>query len=109
MEIFTWRGQVSTSGSGEFAMFKSEFGDGYSQDIPNGLQNEKQKWSVEVKGSKEYVEAALAFIRARKGQTFQWRAPLTSALGYYKCQRYSMNDEGGATWVLRLEFEQGNV
>jgi len=109
MDEFIWRAQVNTSGGGEFTMFSSKFGDGYSQDIPNGMQNEVQKWSVEVTGDPTYVQAALDFIRDQKGQTFQWKAPRSSGLGYYKCKRYSLNDAGGATWTLRLEFEQGYV
>lgn len=109
MSVFTWRAEVGSSGNGEFAMFSSVFGDGYSQEIPNGLNNETQKWSVVVSskgGSARTVQQVLDFIRAQKGQPFQWKAPNTAALGWYKCKRYSQSDEGGDYWTLTMEFEQ---
>lgn len=106
-DTFTWRAEAKSQGNGEFAVYTSKFGDGYSQEVPQGLNNETQKWSVVVSGYSAYVQPALDFIRAHKGQVFFWHAPRTSAPGYYKCKRYSLSDEGGAYWTLTLEFEQG--
>jgi Phage-related protein len=109
MAIFGFRAEVGTSGDGEFAVFSSKFGDGYSQDTPNGLNNETQKWSVKVSskgGSAKTVQQALDFIRAQKGLPFQWRAPNTTGLGWYACKRYSQSDEGGDFWTLTMQFEQ---
>lgn len=109
MAVFTWRGQVETSGTGQFNMFSSKFGDGYSQDVPNGMNNETQKWNVKVSskgGAGRAFQQALDFIRAQRGQPFQWKAPNTSALGWYKCQNYSQNDGGGDYWTLTMDFEQ---
>lgn len=106
-ETFTWKADVSTSGGGEFAMQTAKFGDGYQQEVPDGMNNESQKWTVVVSGYAAQVQPALDFIRARKGQLFFWKAPRTSTAGYYKCKRYSLNDSGGSWWVLSMEFEQG--
>jgi phage-related protein len=106
MAVFTWRAEVRTSGNGEFSMFSSLFGDGYSQEVPNGINNEMQKWSVVVSGKSSYVQEVLAFLRQQKGQPFEWKAPNTDGFGWYKCKRYSQNDEGGDYWNLTMEFEQ---
>lgn len=109
MAIFKWRAEVGSSRQGEFVMFSSTFGDGYSQDIPNGINNEKQKWSVKVSGygkpGTAYTEA-LAFIRAQRGVPFQWKHPNEPTIGWYKCNRYSDSDEGGNYMTLTMEFEQ---
>ena len=105
-ETFTWRAEVQSGGSGEFAMSSAKFGDGYTQEVPLGLNNEQQKWSVNVSGYQTYVAACLAFIQARKGQSFFWKAPFQSAPGYWKCKRWSASDQGAAYWTLILEFEQ---
>lgn len=109
MEVFTWRAEVGTSQSGEFRMLTSKFGDGYSQESPDGINNETQTWSVVVSGRPALVDPVLAFIRARKGQVFQWKPPGASALEYYRCKRYSKNDQGAAYSTLTMEFEQGYV
>jgi len=109
MSIFTWRAEVGTSGNGDFSVFSSKFGDGYSQDVPNGLNNETQKWTVVVSskgGNGRTVQQVLDFIREQKGAPFEWQAPNTAALGWYKCQRYSQSDQGGDYWTLSMEFEQ---
>jgi len=106
MSVFTWRAEVASSGTGEFAMYSSRFGDGYSQDVPAGQNNERQKWSVVVSGYGPQHRQVLAFLRGLRGQPFQWKAPNTDALGWYKCVRYSQGDEGGDYWTLTMEFEQ---
>lgn len=105
-ETFTWRAEVSTSGSGEFSMLTAKFGDSYSQEVPNGINNELQRWTVSVSGYPEHVQPALDFIRAHKGQSFIWKAPRSTAPGYYKCKKYSLGDQGGAWWTFTFEFEQ---
>lgn len=106
MAVFNWRAEVGSSGNADFTMFSSKFGDGYSQDVPNGLNNEVQKWSVVVSGKGPRVREVLTFLRNQKGVPFQWKAPNTTALGWYKCKRYSQSDEGGDYWTLTMEFEQ---
>ena len=85
-DTFTWRAETQSNGSGEFAMLTAKFGDGYEQSVPDGINNERQKWSVTVSGYAAYVQAALDFIRAQKGQSFFWKAPRTTEAGYYQLQ-----------------------
>lgn len=112
MAIFNWRAEVGTTGNGEFSVFTSRFGDGYTQDVPNGINNETQKWSVKVSGKGlpgggQMVQAVLDFIRAQAGSPFQWKHPnMRGALGWYSCKRYSQSDEGGDYWTITMEFEQ---
>jgi phage-related protein len=106
-DTFTWKAQVNSSGDGEFLMSSSKFGDGYSQDVPNGLNSETQAWSVQVEGVKSKVQPVLDFIRSHKGVSFFWTPPLSAAPGYFKCKKYSLSDKGGSYWALTLNFEQG--
>lgn len=105
MAVFTWRVEVGTTGNGEFSMFSSKFGDGYSQDIPNGINNETQKWNVKVSDYEANIQPVIDFIRAHKGQPFQWKPP-SGVLGWYKCKRYSHTPGGGSWTELTMEFEQ---
>jgi len=105
-ETFTWRVEVQSSGSGEFLMSAARFGDNYTQEVPLGLNNETQKWPVTVSGYKSYVAEVLAFIQARRGQSFFWQAPFQSAPGYWKCKRWNVSDQGASFWTLAMDFEQ---
>ena len=105
MAIFTFRAEVGTTGEGEFSVFSSKFGDGYEQITPNGPNNENRKWSVVTSGKGPYHRQVLAFIREQRGAPFQWKAPNTAALGWFKCVRYRESDEGGDYWTLTMEFE----
>lgn len=106
MAVFTWKAEVGTSGSGDFAVFASRFGDGYSQQIPNGLNNETQKWSVRVSGYERDVQPVVDFIRAHKGLPFQWKPPM-GPLSWFTCTRHSFDPGGGAWMTYVMEFEQG--
>ncbi len=109
MSVFTFRAEVESTGTGEFGVYSSRFGDGYSQDIPAGIRNERQKWSVSVSGRGPYIREVLAFLRAERGQPFQWMAPNTTVLGWYNCKRYSQSDQGGDYWTLTMDFEQAGA
>ena len=106
MSIFNFRAEVQSAGQGNFAVFSSEFGDGYSQDVPAGINNERQQWTVVVSGKGPYIREVLNFIRNEKGMPFQWRAPNTTGLGWYKCNSYSQSDQGGDYWTLTMQFQQ---
>ena len=105
-DTFIWKGQVATSGNGTFAMRAANFGEGYSQTVPLGMNNESQKWSVVIEGYRDQVMPALNFIRAVRGGSFLWTPPLGDE-GYYHCPSYSTNDKGGAYFQVTFQFEQG--
>lgn len=106
MAVFTWRAEVGTSGNSELAMWSAKFGDGYSQDIPNGMNSETQKWNVEVSGYEKDMQAVVNFLRAQNGLPFQWKPPMTNTLQWFKCKRWGFDPGGGAWMKLRMEFEQ---
>lgn len=105
-ETFNWRVHATASGEGEFITAKAQFGDGYAQEVPLGLNNEVQKWSVTVSGFREVLDVgALAFIRARQGMSFFWTPP-AGVQGYYKCKTYRLLDMGRGYFTLAMEFVQ---
>lgn len=106
MAVFTWRAEVGSAGQSDLAVFSSKFGDGYSQDIPNGINNETQQWTVKVTGKGPVVRQVLAFLKAQRGTPFQWKAPNTTGLSWYSCKRWEQSDEGGDHWTLSMTFVQ---
>lgn len=105
-DTFTWKSEATLTGGGEFIVNKAKFGDGYSQRVPDGLNNERQTWSVVVSGYEPYVAAALAFIRAKRGaEKFYWTPPLGER-SLWTCSSYTPTLQGSGHFTLTLEFVQ---
>lgn len=109
-DTFIWKTTTAASGSGTFATRESKFGDGYSQAVAAGINNETQSWNVELVGRKRTgvfgVLDPLAFLRAKKGATsFFWTPPL-GVQGYYRCKQYGIRDVGGGLYAITATFEQ---
>lgn len=103
-QTFTWRVLATVTGGGKFRSKVSKFGEGYSQEWADSINNEEQAWKVTV--VEPDVDAALAFVRARKGvEAFYWTPP-KGAQGYYKCKDYNLVDQGGGVYTLDMNFEQ---
>lgn len=104
-ETFNWPVTSEAAGTGNFVVKRAKFGDGYSQEIPDGLNSEYQNWNVTVIGYPDEIAAPLAFIRARSGVSFFWTPP-RGVQGYYSCKTYDLRDNGGGLWSLNMAFEQ---
>lgn len=85
------------------------FGDGYSQEAPDGINNEKQVWSLELWGHRELDQlgAAKAFLRLRRrqGESFLWTPP-DELQGLYRCTKLSAVDELEGYLRISCTFEQ---
>lgn len=105
-DTFTWKADATLSGGGEFITVRAQFGDGYSQEAPLGINNDRQKWSVVVNGYEPQLAPILAFIREKAGgESFFWKPPL-GVIGYYRCKRYTPANQGANLFTLTMEFEQ---
>lgn len=104
-DTFTWRAITETQGGGQFLTARAQFGDGYSQEVALGLNNETQKWTVVVQG--EDVAPSLAFIRAHKGyQSFYWKSKFDATPQLYRCKQWTPTNQGGNVYTMAYEFEQ---
>lgn len=107
-ETFSWKVISDSSGGGEFVTSAASFGDGYVQEVPLGINNEIQKWSVIFAGSYEEALEVVTFIRDHMGATpFYWTPPL-GVQGYYKCKSYKPT-QNGIRWRVTMQFEQTAV
>jgi phage-related protein len=106
-ETFSWKVEVDgTSGSGEFAMSSAQFGDGYAQDTPAGINSERQKWNVSRSGYDYQLQPIVDFIREHGGTVaFLWKPPL-GPIGYYKCKKWQLSPVSGTYLRFNMDFEQ---
>ena len=104
-DTFTWKTH-DTSGGGNFTLNEAKFGDGYTQSVAIGINAEVQQWSASTNAySVEMRDDIIAFLRAHKGVVFYWTPPLGEQ-GYYVCNNWKANYQGGELWVVSITFDQ---
>ncbi|SEO63319.1 Phage-related protein [Luteibacter sp. UNC138MFCol5.1] len=105
-ETFPWRGIGQPAGQAAFRVLKSQFGDGYSQEAADGINNEVQTWPMQFVGSRAEVIAIRDFFRRHAGAVaFLWTPPLGEQ-GRYKVTSYSPVHQGGDVYTISATFEQ---
>lgn len=76
MSDFIFVPSYDTSGSDKFAELTSQFGDGYVQSMPDGLNPVLESWKLFFDGiTVAEMEEIRTFFRERAGQTFTWTRP----------------------------------
>lgn len=87
-------------------LLTSKMGDGYQQDVPDGINHIVRSYSVKFSGLFATEMASLIdFFETQGGHlAFDWTPPGSSA-GRYVCQEWSENHEAGAS-TLSCTFQQ---
>jgi phage-related protein len=89
MSVFTWIPDWAPSAAHDIRVLSTPFGDGYVQDIGDGINTDLPPWNVSFsnRSASEY-DAILAFFDAlAPGQRFTWTPPRRSA-GTFKCLKF---------------------
>jgi phage-related protein len=106
IERFTWQTEKGATGDIKQRTRTKQFGDGYSQTVSDGINNEQQSWPVSYTGSAARINDIIAFLRRHKGaKAFLWMPPL-GELGLYKCAGFQPSHKGGSVYTLTATFEQ---
>jgi phage-related protein len=57
-------------------VLKAQFGDGYEQRLPDGLNNMLEQWSCTFKRNTDEAKAIYNFLKVRQGvESFNWTTP----------------------------------
>jgi Phage-related protein len=105
-DTFTWAAQTASSGGSEFRVKATKFGDGYTQEVEDGLNSEMQTASLSIEGTEAELAPVVAFLRGHKATPFFWTPPM-STQAYFKCRSYKWSPlDGGYRFILSMEFEQ---
>ncbi|MEM5403771.1 phage tail protein [Paraburkholderia unamae] len=88
--IFYWC-PTAANASLEPRVIETQFGDGYTQRRPAGLNTQDQEWNLEFANRKKVdAEAILAFLSERNGvDIFNWTPPRTSKVLDVICPDWS--------------------
>lgn len=106
-DTYLWDTYVGTSGQGTFRTRTAQFGDGYAQDVADGINNEVQQWTHSASDlDSDTLDEIMEFLRAHKGyMRFLWTPP-NGEEGYYICRQYTMNPGEGELRSFTAVFEQ---
>lgn len=106
MEEFTWSPRISAKGASNFRVLKAQFGDGYSQQVGDGINTEVQSWELEFTGPESYVNPIVSFLRRHKGyKAFTWRPPLGDT-GLFTVDSMQVGAVGRGIYTISATFQQ---
>lgn len=106
MDIFTWYQNANASGDVKFRTLKAQFGDGYQQTAPDGINNKVENWPLTFEGTSAKIAPIKAFLESKQGtQSFLWTPPL-GVQGMYKCTSFRVVDKGADNYEISATFEQ---
>jgi phage-related protein len=106
METFTWIPTYSSAATAKPRVLTAQYGDGYSQRTPDGLNSLPYSWDL-IFIEQTTISQILPFLNAQLGATaFYWTPPRWTTQIKVICQKWSspINDFG-VTRVLAT-FEQ---
>lgn len=104
--VFTWVPLVSPTGTTKFRTRVAQYGDGYSQAVPDGLNNRVDSWPLTFTGASAVIAPIKAFLDATQGaSSFNWTPPLRSQ-GLFRCSDYAIQPHGGDLYTLTATFSE---
>ena len=105
-ETFNYDRQAGAVGSVTFRTREIAFGDGYSQAVADGLNNEVHTWPLTFEGDLAAVQPIIDFFRRHKGyKSFYWTPPGTPQ-SLFRVKTYSITSVGGGVYKVSAEFSQ---
>jgi phage-related protein len=111
--IFDWCA-TSASYDLEPKVIKAQFGDGYAQRRPAGINTQARMWSIEMRNiTAEVCTDVIDFLKARNGvDVFNWTPPRTSEAQSVICPSWSFSygsdilEDGSRLYDVQMKFEQ---
>lgn len=101
---FNWVVSTQASATIGYVVRTAQFGDGYAQDVGEGINNKTESWEVSFTGSDTDVIAIMEFLDALGGyKSFFWTNPL-GKIGLYKCKDPKPMEVGGNTFSFTGTF-----
>ena len=88
-------------------VIRTSFGDGYSQRVGDGLNVNKQMWTVEWVETIANIDTLEDFLEDKEGATaFEWTPPRQSTELKFICTGWVRGFQSHTTDMLSAEFEQ---
>lgn len=89
------------------AVRRVQFGDGYSQRLIYGLNQDPKEWTLEFNVTETQADEIEAFLEARGGaEAFDWTPPDSSTSYKWICSEWSKSIDQPLRAVIRTTFRQ---
>lgn len=106
-ETFTWDRQAGAVGKVDYRVRTAQFGDGYSQSVADGLNNEVQTWPLSFEGGLDYIIPIRDFFRRQKGyKSFYWTPPGEDDPLLFRAENVTITSMGGGVYRISADFKQ---
>lgn len=104
-QTFSWNPEYDASLAQDPSVSVTKFGDGYELRTPTGINNNREKWSLQFTQSSATYPQVLAFIQARNAvESFYWTTPL-GLTKVFVCRSWKLSRKQGHN-IMTFEFEQ---
>ena len=78
---------VGANSNAEYRARDIQFGDGYNQRAPDGINTDLREYTLEFKGNVDYITDLDSFFTRHKGvKSFKWQAPDREDMRLYICK-----------------------
>lgn len=103
---FAWTPQSGATGEATHRRIETQFGDGYSQAVADGINPKTEKWPLTFTGRGDYIRAIRDFLDQRAGVTsFTWTPPL-GVQGKWRSEPYQLTPIGRDVYQLSVTLQQ---
>ena len=104
-DLFTWRPTNEARGRITARVKRAQFGDGYSQSTPDGINSINQEWPFTFVGRRGEMQDLVDFLANHVGQSFQFTPPL-GQLSLWQCDQWEPKNEGADIYTVNATFRQ---
>src|SRR5690606_27902985 len=106
-ETFTWCPRTDPQGTSTFKVLSAQLGDGFAQDVGDGINNETRSWPLQFVGRDSQIKPIRDFLRRHAGyRRFLWTPPLETEPGLFVALEFRVTPMGGKAYTLSATFEQ---
>lgn len=105
MDTFIWRVLTTSTAKVKGSISRTQFGDGYSQTSPKGINPVIRQYEINVVGTGTEILPIFQFLEDHFGKKFKWK-PFLAAEGVYQCDEYDLTPQSGNLYTLSATFTQ---
>lgn len=106
-ETFTWCPRTDPDGKSTFRVHSAQFGDGFVQEVGDGINNETRSWPLQFVGREDYIKSIRNFLRKHGGfKPFYWTPPMETDPGLFVVREFNLVPMGGKAYTLSATFEE---
>ncbi|WP_414451292.1 phage tail protein [Burkholderia sp. 22PA0099] len=105
-ETFSWSPALGGQGDTTWSVREAKFGDGFTQRVEDGINNESDSWQLTFRGRRDVVMPIREFLRKHRGARAFFFTPPGGEQGLYVCKAMSRVFNTATVFTITATFEQ---